>query len=212
MKAVIALLAVAIVIAAYLTFSQRGQNPIQRMQAPPGETAAAQPAELPKLWALPDFSLTERSGQTVTLNDLKGNVWLADFFYTSCPGPCPMLSTRLGDVQKAIGGAKDVRLVSISTDPEKDTTETLKEYAKHYQAGDHWLFLTGDKAEIYKLGNQGFKLSVVEDRTAAEPIIHSTRIALVDREGIVRGVYDGTDAQKVPQIVQDIHKLLEERK
>jgi protein SCO1/2 len=210
MRALILLLGIAVVVAAYFTFANRDRSPVERMQ-PPADEAAVQSTVLPKLWQVPDFKLTERSGSPLTLSDLKGNVWLADFFYTSCPGPCPMLSSRLSDVQKAIGNAKDIRLVSVSTDPEKDTVDTLNGYATQFGAGPHWFFLTGDKAEIYKLANQGFKLSVTEDRSAAEPITHSTRIALVDRQGVVRGFYDGTDPQKLPQMIQDIHKLLEER-
>lgn len=209
MRVLIALLAIAIAVLAYLRFSHQDE-PIVRIQPPPGEEARATTV-LPKLWALPDFSLTERSGKTLTLSDLKGKVWVADFFYTSCPGPCPMLSSRFSDVQKALGDTKGVRLVSISTDPEKDTTEILNEYAKRFGAGEDWYFVTGDKAEIYKLGNKGFKLSVTEDPTASEPITHSTRLALVDQNGVVRGFYDGTDAQKVPQLVRDIHALLQEK-
>ncbi len=209
MRVLIALLAIAIAVLAYFRFAHQDE-PIVRIQPPPGEEARATTV-LPKLWVLPEFSLTERSGKTLTLNDLKGKVWVADFFYTSCPGPCPMLSSRFSDVQKALGDTKGVRLVSISTDPEKDTTEILNEYAKRFGAGEDWYFVTGDKAEIYKLGNKGFKLSVTEDPTASEPITHSTRLALVDQNGVVRGFYDGTDAQKVPQLVRDIHALLQEK-
>ena len=95
---------------------------------------------LQKYWTLPEFSLTERSGQAVGLPDLAGKVWVADFIYTTCPGPCPVLTSHLSELQKAIGGEPEVRLVSISTDPDHDNPEVLKAYAERYKAGPHWLF------------------------------------------------------------------------
>ena len=170
----------------------------------------AAPATLQKYWSVPDFALTERGGATVKLADFAGKVWVADFFYTTCPGPCPMLSSRLSEVQKALGDAANLRLVSISTDPEKDTPDVLKLYAEKFGANDRWLFLTGDKAGIYSLARDGFKLPTAEPETPGGQIIHSTRLILIDRAGAVRGFYEATGETGVRDLIRDIRRLLAE--
>jgi protein SCO1/2 len=164
---------------------------------------------LPKLWTLPEFTLSERSGQPATLSGLKGKVWVADFFYTTCPGPCPMLTSRLSDLHKALSKDEAVRLVSISSDPEKDTPEVLRAYARQFGASERWLFLTGPKTDIYRLANEGFKLALAEDPTAKEPISHSTKLVLVDRTGTVRGFYDGL-AEDQKRLLADVRRLAKE--
>lgn len=169
------------------------------------------PVALAKHWALPDFSLTERSGQPLRLADLAGKVWVADFFYTTCPGPCPMLSSRLSDVQKALGEEPGVRLVSISVDPEKDTPEVLKIYAEKFKASERWYFLTGQKEAIYSLARDGFKLPLAEAPTEGGLITHTTRLILVDQTGVVRGFYEGANEAGVKDLVRDIRQLLKEK-
>lgn len=184
---------------------KKGDESFEILQPP------SQPASLERHWQIPDFSLTERSGRTVSLGDLRGKVWVADFFYTTCPGPCPMLTSRLSEVHQQTRGEPDVRLVSISTDPAKDTPEILAQYAQRFHADDHWLFLTGEKAAIYELANKGFKVSVTDQGgTEAEPITHSTKLILVDKNGIVRGFYDGTAPEDTKRLVTDIERLREE--
>lgn len=171
----------------------------------------ATPTALQKHFVIPDFALTERSGKTLKLADLAGKVWVADFFYTTCPGTCPMLSSRLSDVQKALGSEPDLRLVSISIDPEKDTPEVLKLYAEKFQASDRWLFLTGEKGIIYNLARDGFKLPIAAPASPGEQIIHSTRLVLIDRTGTVRGFYEATGETSVSEIIRDIRQLLGEK-
>ena len=171
----------------------------------------ATPTELPKHWPVPDFALTERGGQTVKLADFAGKVWVADFFYTTCPGPCPMMSSRLSDVQKELGAEPGLRLVSISIDPEKDTPDVLKLYAEKFQATGRWLFLTGAKADIYSLARDGFKLPIAEPASPGGQIIHSTRLILIDQAGSVRGFYEATGETGVRDLVRDIRKLLGEK-
>lgn len=180
------------------------------MMTPPEGTPAAN-APLQKLWPAPAFTLTERSGQPVSSETLAGKVWVADFFYTTCPGPCPMLSSRLSDLQEKLAGKDDVRLVSISLDPEKDTPEVLQAYATKFKAGQNWLFFTGEKAKIHDLAMKGFKMSAVEDRAQAEPIVHSTKLVLVDRSGTVRGFYEGVGADDTAKLLADIDRLLQEK-
>lgn len=180
-------------------------DPIEMLSPPPT------PQALQKYWTLPDFSLTERSGQPFGLSDLAGKVWVADFIYTTCPGPCPILTSRMGELQKAVSGESDVRLVSISTDPDNDTPKALEAYAKRFQAGPHWLFLTGNKDAIYSLARDGFKLPIAPATLGGEAIVHSTRLVLVDKAGAVRGFYDGVGDFASQGLVRDIHRLLEEK-
>jgi len=171
----------------------------------------ATPAPLAKHWALPEFALTERSGQPLRLADLAGKVWVADFFYTTCPGPCPMLSSRLSDVQKALGEEPGARLVSISVDPDKDTPEVLKIYAEKFKASERWFFCTGPKDAIYSLARDGFKLPIADAPAEGGMISHTTRLILVDQTGHVRGFYEGGTESSVGELVRDIRRLLEEK-
>lgn len=168
-------------------------------------------ATLAKHWSIPDFALTERTGKTLQRADLAGKVWVADFIYTTCPGPCPMLSSRLTEVQKAIGNENNVNLVSISVDPEKDTPDVLKTYAEKFQAGERWYFLTGKKDAVYSLARDGFKLPVAEAPTEGGLITHTTRLVLVDRNGVVRGFYEGAEEGSVKDLVRDVRVLLAEK-
>jgi len=191
--------------AALLMAGCKKREAFEILQPPPSSAA------LQKHWTLPDFALTERSGQPLRRADLAGKVWVADFFYTTCPGPCPMLSSRLSAVQAALGEAPGVRLVSISVDPIKDTPAVLKLYAEKFKAGDHWLFCTGEKDAIYELARTGFKLPIAEAPAEGGQITHTTRLILVDQTGTVRGFYEGGTESSVQELVRDIHRLLDER-
>lgn len=168
-----------------------------------------------KFWEIPEFSLTDQNNNVFSLRAMEGKVWIVDFFYSSCKGPCPMLSSRLSVLHKRFESDSRVRFLSISTDPENDTCEVLKEYAKKFSADFRWLFLTGQKAEVYRLANHGFKLSLQEMEGAVEPISHSTRLALVDSHGWVRGFYEGVgegSERSASDLIRDISKLIEEIK
>jgi len=177
-------------------------------------TACIQPAELPILGQVPDFSLTERSGENASLSQLKGAPWVANFVFTTCQGPCPMLTARMADVQRETLPLENVRLVSFSVDPETDTPEILAEYADAFGADpQRWLFLTGEKQSIYDLVVKGFKLGL--DFGAGSPdepgpgiIIHSTRFALIDSVGQIRGYYFGTEDDLLDTLLADLKQLL----
>jgi protein SCO1 len=169
-------------------------------------------APLPKIKDVPAFQLTERTGADFGLEGLRGHYWIANFFYTTCPGPCAALSAKMGEVQAAVATMDDVRLVSISSDPQKDTPEVLRGYAETFRAGPRWFFLTGKKDTIYELANQGFLLSLTEDpANATEPITHATRLVLVDKAGTIRGYYDGMTSEGVAKLVADLRRLREEK-
>jgi len=176
---------------------------------------AKKEAPLPLLSTIPEFSLTERSGQTFGLADLRGKVWVADFIFTNCAGTCPIMTTAMTDIQKMAlaENLDEVRLVSITVDPERDSLAVLQRFAEGYGAiKDRWYFLTGDGAAIQQLANKGFLLSAAASTggSAEEPIIHSNRFVLVDRQGRIRGYYDGTDGESVKLLLKDIQSLYRE--
>lgn len=165
------------------------------------------------LGTIPDFTLTERNGQPFGLNELRGQVWVADFIFTNCAGTCPIMTTAMTEIQQNALTEKldDVKLVSITVDPERDTPEALERFADGYGAlKDRWYFLTGDGAAIQQLANKGFLLSAATGGSTAEPIIHSNRFVLVDRQGRIRGYYDGTDEEGVKQLLEDLKKVYRE--
>ena len=119
---------------------------------------------------LPNFSFVERSGRTVTLADFRGKVWIANFIYTHCTDTCPLQSARLAALQEDFAGERDLRLVSITVDPARDTPKVLAKYAARYGADpDRWWFLTGEKQAIYALAQQGFYLSVEGPEKPGQP-------------------------------------------
>ena len=161
---------------------------------------------LPVLTQLPDFRLVERSGQKLGLSDLKGKVWIADFIFTRCPGPCPRMSSRMATLQRDLRSEDNLRLVSISVDPEFDTREVLAKYAAQYHADEgRWFFLTGDKTAIHHLAKSGFLVGGVDDVT-----LHTTRFVLVDRQGRVRGYYSSSDEEDLRKLGNDARALLRE--
>lgn len=156
--------------------------------------------------AVPNFSLTERSGKRISLRDLRGKVWVVDFIFTRCPGPCPAMSRKFAQLQRAFRKLDDVRLVSITVDPEHDTPEVLSKYADSYGADpERWLFLTGEKQTIVDLAVEGFKISAGND-----PGLHGTHFVLVDRQGRIHGFYRSSDAEALEQLRRDVRELVKE--
>lgn len=165
-------------------------------------------SKIPVYFAVPDFSLTERSGRTVSQKDLVGQVWIADFIFTSCAGTCPSMTETMRKLQEVL--PREIRMVSFTVDPSRDTPQVLAEYANRYGADrDRWLFLTGPQDALYNLSIQGFKLALDDTAgTAVEPITHSTRFVLVDKDGQIRGYYSGTEDEELKRLSADAKELL----
>ncbi len=160
---------------------------------------------------IPHFQLVNQEGQSFDSTQLAGKIWIADFIFTSCPGPCPMISTRMSELQKPLEKT-DVHLISFTVDPEKDTPEVLRGYAeKLHAAPKRWDFLTGSKPTIYKLSHDGFKLAVSDGSDEAGIPVHSTRMVLVDRHGEIRGYYEATEADAMTKLLADTSHLLREQ-
>jgi protein SCO1/2 len=169
------------------------------------------PPRLHKYWRLQGFELQDQSGTVFSLSSMMGKVWVVDFFYSSCPGPCPALTSRLSELHRAFEDEDRVRFLSVSSDPEKDSPAVLRAYAEKFRADSRWFFLTGAKTEVYRLANEGFKLSLKEMSEEKEPISHSTRLALVDTDGWIRGFYEGIgedSPSSTQRLREDIRELL----
>jgi protein SCO1/2 len=164
---------------------------------------------LPRDGVVPPFQLVDQNGQSYGSQQLQGKTWIADFIYSTCPGPCPMISSRMSETQRPLRDT-DVKLVSFTVDPEHDTPAVLRDYAARLDAQPgRWVFLTGDKGTIYRLAHDGFKLATAAGGEAGP--IHSTRIVLVDRSGIIRGYYDATAADAITRLLADTNHLLREQ-
>ena len=157
--------------------------------------------------ALPDFSFTERSGQALSMKDLLGRVWIADFIFTSCAGPCPLMSRHMQRLQTDLADLELLRLVSFTVDPDRDTPEVLRAYGERYDADpQRWLFLTGPMDRIYDIAIKGFKITVEAARENNQ-IIHDTRFILVDAAGVIRGYYDSTSTEALERLRRDASAL-----
>jgi protein SCO1/2 len=167
------------------------------------------PEQPPVVGEVPDFTLVNRDGQTIRRRDLAGAPWVADFIFTRCGASCPMMSLRMAKLERELPEDLGVRFVSISVDPEHDTPRVLEEYAQSFGAPGRWLFLTGDKPQIYRLSREGFKLAL-DDTTPVSPdemILHSTRFVLVDGQGKIRGYYEAFDEKALEKLVQDLRAI-----
>jgi protein SCO1 len=175
------------------------------------EVAALRQRNISSYGTVPAFQLTNQNGQPFGFAQLTGKIWIADFIYTTCPGPCPIISSRMSELQKPLERT-DVHLVSFSVDPEKDTPQVLRRYAERLQAErGRWDFLTGAKSAIYKLSHDGFKLAVSDGSDAQGIPVHSTRMVLVDRHGQIRGYYDATESEAITKLLADTNHLLREQ-
>ncbi|MGD9900108.1 MAG: SCO family protein [Calditrichaceae bacterium] len=144
--------------------------------------------DLQKLYQLPDFTFTERDGEPFGLADMTGKVSIVDFIFTNCPGPCPMMSSKMAELYETYAGSGKVQFVSISVDPARDTLDALREYALGYGVSDNrWVFLRAPIDSVIKLYESGFKLG------GLLPAEHSTKFILVDEEGVIRGYYSSDD-------------------
>jgi len=166
---------------------------------------------IPEYSRVPAFRLTNQDGKSFGSAQLAGKIWIADFIFTTCPGPCPIISSRMSELQKPLEKT-DVHLVSFTVDPKTDTPQVLRNYGDKLGAQPgRWDFLTGAESEIYDLSKNGFKLAAVGADNETRLPVHSTRLVLVDRRGEIRGYYDGTAADAVTKLLADTNHLLREQ-
>jgi protein SCO1/2 len=160
------------------------------------------------LGEVPQFTLISETGQPFDSHSLDGHIWVADFIYTTCDGPCPMMSTQMRRVQEQTAAEySDVRFVSFTVDPAHDSPEVLAAYAKHYNRDpNRWFFLTGEQKLLNAVSLDAFKLNSVDGS-----MTHSTRFALVDRQRRIRGYYITGEDGFMPRLMHDIRQLEREK-
>jgi protein SCO1 len=162
---------------------------------------------LPVLGQVPQFELTAETDKAFDSRSLDGHVWIANFIYTTCDGPCPMMSHQMRGIQNSTSSTPDVKLVSFTVDPARDTPPVLAKYAKHFQADpNRWYFLTGEMERLNELGVKAFKMNNVDGSMS-----HSTRFALVDGKRRIRGYYLSSDDDFPKRLLHDIRQLESER-
>jgi protein SCO1 len=151
---------------------------------------------LPQYGMVADFTLTNQSGQRVTLTNLLGHIWVADVIFTRCAGPCPKMTRQMRELQEVLPSSSTAMLVTVTTDPEFDTPPVLAAYAERFKADtNRWIFLTGPRRDTAALVSGSLKLTAVEkapqEREAEQDLyIHSTLFVLVDKHGHLRGIYE----------------------
>lgn len=162
---------------------------------------------------VPDFSFVNQFGENTTMDDFEGDIMVVDFFFTTCPTICPIMTKQMARLQWMLDDAAydDVAFLSHTVNPKNDTPEVLLDYAKEAEADlEKWTFVTGNQEEIFEQGFQGYLLSTQEDSGAPGGFLHSSMFVLVDRDRHIRGFYDGTSSKEVDDLVTDIKMLKKE--
>lgn len=166
--------------------------------------------KITKAHQVPNFDLLDQDGNSASMIPFKGHILVTDFFFTRCEGICPKMTTQLTRVQEEFRSDKDVKILSFTVDPANDNPNVLKQYATQFNANPtRWTFLTGNKDSIYHLAQKGFFLTAMEDRDRPLDFIHSEKLVLVDKQGWIRGYYNGTDKEEVDRMITEI-KVLQE--
>jgi len=170
---------------------------------------------------VPKFSFVNQNNDTISNASYDGKVYVVEFFFTTCPSICPIMTTNMLKVQEAFMDETNFGIASLSIDPDYDTPQVLKEYAEGYGATHpNWNFLTGTKADIFELSNTGFKIYAAENNEIEGGFEHQGYFALIDKNGIIRSridgignpiiYYDGLEQEGVDMLITDIKKLLKE--
>ena len=175
--------------------------------------------DLETIGTVPQFSFTDQNGKTISNKEYEGKVYVVEFFFTTCPSICPIMTENMLKIQNEFLGNPKVAIASFTIDPEHDTPAVLKEYAKTKGiTKPQWHLLTGPKEEVFKLANEGFNLYVGDAPEVEGGFEHSGFFALVDQEGNIRSrkdehgnpviYYDGLEDKGIQMLKEDIKKLL----
>ena len=173
-------------------------------------TACQPKPELPQLYPVPNANLVDETGAAVPLDSLHGGVTIYNFIFTSCTGICPIMTNNMRALTAKIDREAPVRFVSITVDPTRDTPQVLAAYAKKNRNDPRWIFLTGRRDDIVKLSVQGFKLSAGDPIPGGDQLLHSSKFAVADKTGMIRGYYDSADGKVPEQVAAVVEQLLEE--
>ena len=161
------------------------------------------------------FSFVNQDGQTITNKDVAGKIYVVEYFYTTCKGICPKMNENMTNIYQAFRGNKNVMILSHTVDPKHDTVQAMKEYSLRFDADPkQWEFLTGDKRKLYDMARYSYLISAKDDTSGIsidQDFIHDNHWVLVDRDGRLRGFYDGLKMSDVHRLIADINKLLDSK-
>jgi len=170
-------------------------------------------SRLPVLNDVRPFSFTRQDGKTITENDVKGKVYVTEFFFTTCPGICPKMNTNMRAVYKEFKNENNFLILSHTVDPDNDTIARLKVYADSLGADiKNWWFLTNTKDKLYKAARESYILDDPKNNSLdiKDQFLHTQFFALVDKNSRVRGIYDGLKKSEMKKLNTDIKDLLKE--
>jgi protein SCO1/2 len=158
---------------------------------------------------IPPFKFLNQDSVWVSEKDMEGKIYIADFFFTTCPTICPKMKTQLLRIYERYANKNEIRILSHSIDPDFDKPYVLKQYANRLQVkAPRWNMLTGDKKAIYTLGEKSYMVTAQEDKNEVGGFVHSGAFILVDKQRHVRGIYDGTKEEEVNHLIEDLETLL----
>jgi protein SCO1 len=158
---------------------------------------------------IPEFAFINQDGKTITQENYKDKIYVADFFFTTCQSICPKMTSNMLRVQEKFKDRKSLMFLSHTVNPEEDSVEVLANYAREVHANTAtWNFVTGDKTELYNIGRKGYFLPVEKLQGGPEEFLHSEYLVLIDKEKRIRGVYDGTTVASVDSLIDDIKILM----
>ncbi len=157
------------------------------------------------------FSFTDQEGRTVTNETFKDKIYVADFFFATCQTICPKMTQQMARVVHKFRNDSGIYFLSHTVNPDHDSVSVLKKYSEKYNVtSDRWRFVTGNKKEIYDLARHSYFITAMEGNGGPDDFIHSEQFALVDRQGRIRGYYDGTDPNDVDTLMDEIKVLKKE--
>ena len=160
---------------------------------------------------IPDFEFINQDSVKITQKDFVGKIYVADFFFTTCPTICPKMKTQMLRIYNKFKDNPKVAILSHTIDPRHDTPAVLKEFSKNLGIQNSmWQMVTGDKAKIYEIGQKSYMVSATDDPTQPGGIVHSGAFILVDKNRHIRGIYDGTEPERVDKLMADMEILLKE--
>ena len=159
---------------------------------------------------IPPFYFTAHDSSIVTSETVKGKIYVADFFFTNCPSICPIMTGNMKVLHENTKDIEELLILSHTIDPERDTLARLNAYIKEKEVDtrDDWFFLYASQDYTYNIGKHGYLINADVDEKAEGGFLHSEYFVLIDREGRIRGMYDGTDPKQITKIEQDIRKLI----
>lgn len=203
--AVLGLLSIIIIYFIYNALKPKERLPVYQPNMVNPELVDSTLHDTKKYHTIANFQLINQNGDIITEKDYENSIYIADFFFTTCPSICPIMTKNMAEIQESILEDDDIRLLSHSVTPQIDSVAQLKKYAIEKGVLDaKWNLVTGDKKQIYELARKSY-LAVKNDGDGGPfDMIHTENFILVDKERRIRGFYDGTNQEEIEKLLDDL--------